>query len=478
MPDIDQREFWIDLSMPPGTRFDLLLETVKVVETACLKNKKVKKVVAQLGEEEDQESASIVSLKKHQARLLVLTQTSKRGETDAIQQRLENEIRKIFNDQKVNFNFYKKDPFLTEQKQETKGIILVVRGTLLDSIEQKALELKKEISQWKQVEAILVSLPEPSPEIQIKINKDRGALVGLSAEEIALVSQAALKGVVATSIYQEDEKVSVRVRLDPEIQSHPESLGAIEILSPQGMRIPLEELAEIKRGEGVSEVERLDGQKVYFVNVIPKSGKKNSLEKRLKRYLKKENALDTIKVEFSGEVEERKKSFRNVLAAFLLSLILIYMIMAAQFESLTEPFLILITVPFALLGVAPALFLTGTPIGLMVFLGLILLGGIVVNNGIVLIQFIHDLKKEGMATKEASLQAGLTRLRPILMTMATTVLGMVPFLFEGGLSTQLQMPLALTLSAGLLVSTLITVVVIPLVYSGWGRRREAKDERV
>jgi len=201
----------------------------------------------------------------------------------------------------------------------------------------------------------------------------------------------------------------------------------------------------------------------FELHCQPKKGKKGNFEERIKQLLTKKAFPEGIEVSLSGEIQERTRSFKGLKGAFILSVLLIYMILGAQFESFLEPFLILLSIPFSLIGVVAGLVLTQTPISIMVFLGMIFLGGIAVNNGIMLLQTIHQFEKEGKLPKVAIQKACLLRFRPILMNTLTTLFAMIPFVFSSDPTLQVQQPVALTLATGLLASSGITLFLLPLI---------------
>ncbi|MDH5500665.1 MAG: efflux RND transporter permease subunit, partial [Gammaproteobacteria bacterium] len=178
----------------------------------------------------------------------------------------------------------------------------------------------------------------------------------------------------------------------------------------------------------------------------------------------------------AGQNEEMEESFRSMQFALALAIFLVYLVMASQFESLIHPFVILFTIPLALVGAILALFITGTTINVVAFIGVIMLAGIVVNNAIILVDLINQLRSKGVDKTEAILEAGRARLRPIMMTTLTTILGLLPMAISFGEGTEVRTPMAITVIGGLLVSTLLTLVVIPVVYSLLDRKKWVVDE--
>jgi hydrophobic/amphiphilic exporter-1 (mainly G- bacteria), HAE1 family len=239
------------------------------------------------------------------------------------------------------------------------------------------------------------------------------------------------------------------------------------VVNPGGDRpIPLAAIADVRLGEGPSEVRRVDGRRVALVraNLAPGVALGGAVD-RLRLALDHEVEWPAEMTYFvSGQDDEWERSAGSLYLALALSIFLVYVIMAAQFESLVHPFVILFTIPLAFFGSIVALAFAGMSLSIVVFLGMILLAGIVVNNAIVLVDYVNVLRARGMARREALLTAGSVRLRPILMTTATTVLGLLPMALGFGDGAELRTPMAITVIAGLSVSTLLTLLVIPVVY--------------
>lgn len=459
LPQLDQGEFGLKLSFPSGTRLEVIQKTIKPIESYLEVHPKVSRVVAQAGESEEG-SAVLSEVKKNQAQLNVFLKKKRRGVIRKVQKHLTRKLDTLdLHDVLVEF----KEPQLFNQTdfRASSGVRLEILGNDWDKMKQMAQQIKEKAEKLSGIEQVNVLLPELSPEIQIQINKEQAVLYGFSSKEIALALQVALKGVVATRLFPTGDEIDVQVRLAPAFRNQFDQIKEVEILSKSGHKIPLGALAQIKKEQGVNQVERLEGRRILRIDCLPKAGKKKA-ERQLASLISKLPKTETVRM--SGEREERSRSFKSLIGALLLSVLMIYMILAAQFESLWKPFLILFTIPFSVIGVVLGLVLTHTPVSVMVFLGMIFLGGIVVNNAIVLVQFIHDLKKEGMPTEKAVFEAGKIRLRPILMNMLTTVFAMIPFVLGRSLSIQIQAPLAITLTFGLVFSTVITLFLIPILY--------------
>jgi HAE1 family hydrophobic/amphiphilic exporter-1 len=244
-----------------------------------------------------------------------------------------------------------------------------------------------------------------------------------------------------------------------------EDVGQL-IVNPGGAQpIPLSSVADLRIGEGPSEIRRVDGQRVGLIEANIATGSLGEAVRQIRGVLRREIQWPADTAFFiTGQNEEWERSRGSLALALGLSLFLVYVIMAAQFESLLQPLIIMVTIPLAFFGAAVGLALLDVSVSVVVFLGLIILGGIVVNNAIVLVDYANTLRGRGLALRDAIVQAGSVRLRPILMTTATTVLGLVPMAFGLGDGAEIRTPMALTVMFGLTSSTVLTLIVIPTLY--------------
>ncbi|MBU1809392.1 MAG: efflux RND transporter permease subunit, partial [Candidatus Omnitrophica bacterium] len=243
-------------------------------------------------------------------------------------------------------------------------------------------------------------------------------------------------------------------------------LSRLDILSPSGVSVQLSSVATFSRGKGPSEIRRLNQERVVTVSA-------NVYDRPIKDVISDVNQMITglnvpknYIVKLTGETEDMKASFNSMQNAIIAAFLLVYMIMAALFESLWQPLIIMFTIPLSLIGVSLGLFFTGTSISAYVFMGVGILGGIVVNNAIVLIDYINQSRSKGMSAKDAAIYSSKVRLRPILMTALTTILGLAPMAFIKGEGSELRSPMAITVMGGLAVATFLTLIVIPTVYLG------------
>jgi len=304
------------------------------------------------------------------------------------------------------------------------------------------------------------------PQIQVEIDRAACATYGIDPRTVAETVDRAMRGDVATEFVDFDRKIDVVVRY-PEDQRY--ERGTLEGLRVNG--VPLRELVTIREAMGPSEVHREDQSRVVPVYADVVDGGLAEAIERIDASLGTLEPTADVRWDVGGENEEMRRSFRDLAFAFGLALILVYMILAAQFESFVHPFTILMAVPLALVGAVGALVVTGQGLNTMSLIGVVILVGIVVNDAIVKVDFINQMRREGRELRDAILEAGRVRLRPILMTTVTTVLGLFPMALGIGRGSDLRAPLAIAVIGGLLVATALTLVVVPVVYQTVERMR-------
>jgi HAE1 family hydrophobic/amphiphilic exporter-1 len=274
-----------------------------------------------------------------------------------------------------------------------------------------------------------------------------------------------MEGEVATKFHDADQDVDILVRLRDEDRKDMLNLEQILIHTPLDTDIPLKEVASITLAESLPQIQRRDLNRVSVISANISGIKLSECQERIITAIDKINLSSDHFMTLSDEQEEMDRSFRNLMFALALSVLLVYMLLASLFESFLYPFIIMFAVPLAGVGVILILFLTGFSISLGVYIGGIMLAGIVVNNSIILVDYTNTLRKKGVTQKEAIVEGGMTRLRPILMTALTTILGLLPLAVGIGKGAEIRVPLAITVIGGISTSTVMTLIVIPVVYA-------------
>ncbi|MDQ3495882.1 MAG: efflux RND transporter permease subunit [Pseudomonadota bacterium] len=348
-----------------------------------------------------------------------------------------------------------------------------LRGQDMDTLEQAGRRLAALLRDNPHYADVKSTVEEGFPEIQIRFDQERAAALGLTTRQIADAVVKNVRGDVATRYSFRDRKIDVLVRAQ---QSDRDSLQAIRqlIVNPGSARAAtLESVAEVISTTGPSEIHRADQVRVAVVSANLRGIDLGSAVAEV-RQLVAQNPLGAgVGMHIGGQGEELSESLRSLLFAFALAVFLVYLVMASQFESLLHPFVILFTIPLALVGAVLALLLTFSPISVVVFIGLILLVGLVTKNAIILIDKVNQLREAGVAKREALVEGARSRLRPIAMTTLCTLFGFLPLALSFGAGAEVRSPMAVTVIGGLLVSTLLTLVVIPVVYDLLDRRPDA-----
>jgi HAE1 family hydrophobic/amphiphilic exporter-1 len=345
-----------------------------------------------------------------------------------------------------------------------------VSGYDLASLARVSQSVVQALSASDRFTDIKTTIESGNPEIQIVFDQERAAKLGLTVRDIANSVVSSVRGELATRYTWRDKKIDVLVR---SVDTRESSIDEIRrlIVNPASERpVTLDAVADVVVSEGPSEIRRVAQDRVAIISANLGFGDLGAAALEANAIVSKIPMPAGISTIVSGQSEEMQDSFKSMQFALALAVFLVYLVMASQFESLIHPFVILFTIPLALVGAVLALFVTGTTINIVAFIGVIMLAGIVVNNAIVLVDLINQLQLQGKERIEAILEAGKARLRPILMTSLTTTLGLLPMAMGFGEGSEVRTPMAITVIGGLAVSTMLTLVVIPVVYSLMDRR--------
>ncbi|WLR50627.1 efflux RND transporter permease subunit [Bacillus tianshenii] len=309
------------------------------------------------------------------------------------------------------------------------------------------------------------SASEGRPEINVTVNREIASKFGLTYQQIMSEVELAFNGKIATLYREGGDEFNVRVLLPEEERSAISDLEQLKIRTQNGTMIPLSAVAELEQIKGPAQINRENQQRQVQVTAGVEGRDLGSVTAEVKRALEGMNFPDGYDYQIGGQSEDMQESFQNLALALIFSIFLVYTVMAVQFESFVYPFIIMFSMPTMLVGVLVGLFVSGQPFSIPAFIGIIMLAGIVVNNAIVLVDYINILRERGFDRAEAILKAGPSRLRPILMTVLTTVLGMVPLALGFGEGGESQIPLAVVIIFGLTTSTFFTLLLIPVMYT-------------
>ncbi len=359
---------------------------------------------------------------------------------------------------------------------DTGNLSVAVRGYDLGQGIELAKQVKEIMEPIGNVNDVRISREEGLPELRILVDRERAAQFGIRAAQIGFAIQHAFIGKEVANVILEGEEVGVLVRLEEKDRLRPEDLDLITIVSPMGQQVALSNLVRIERGYGPVTIERERQERVVYVNARVRGDVKGAVDS-IREEVEKLAIPSGFNVIYGGTWEDIQETIQDLTLVGLLSIILVYLIMAALFESFFDPFIIMFTLPMSFIGVVWMHILTGTSFNAMSGIGVVMLLGIVVNNGIILVDYTNLLRKRGFSLLEAVKLAGRTRLRPIFMTMLTTVLGLTPMALAFGSGSEMRAPMARTVIGGLLVSTVFTLVLIPVLYAMFELRRQKRLQK-
>ncbi len=337
-------------------------------------------------------------------------------------------------------------------------------GENLESLRDYSLQVAEALRSVPGLVDVRSSLEAGNPEVQVVFDRERLAALGLDPATLAGTLRDRIQGAVPTRFKQQDRQIDIRVRNREDERRTLADVRSLVLPGPDGKPLRLATVAEVRLARGPAEIHRLQQQRAALVTANLDRRSLGAAMADVMRVLRRLPPPPGITVEPGGQEREMRGSFASLRFAILLAVFLVYLVMASTFESFLHPLVVLLTIPLALVGVVAALLLTGTTVSVIVLIGAVMLVGIVVNNAIVLIDTVNRLRRGGLPATEAVIQAGHIRLRPILMTTLTTVLGLLPMALSFGEGAELRSPLAITVAGGLLLSTLLTLVVIPVVY--------------
>lgn len=348
-----------------------------------------------------------------------------------------------------------------------------VRGHDLQTLEELAEQVRAAMIAIPGVPEAQISRQPGMPEMLVTVDRLKAATMGLNVSNIADAMETAVGGRRTSMFRQQGDEFNILVRLKERDRMSLSQVGLIPLLTVGGRTIPAESVVKLRRQEGPVSIDRADQERIVIVSGTLGDRDLGSVMRDLDASLQRIARPMGYEFKYGGEYEEQQENFRELTFAAILAIVLVYMVMASQFESLRDPFIILFSIPLAAIGVVAILVATATTFNMQGFLGVIVLVGVVVNNAIILIDCVNQLRREeNMTVKDALVTAGTRRLRPILMTTSTTVLGLIPMALGIGEGAELQAPLARVVIGGLASSTLITLIVIPVVYSLLERRSE------
>ena len=467
MPSTDEGEVRVNSEMQVGTRLDLLDEKTKVIEAIIDESvPEIQNIVTSVGGGGWRGSG---------------------GHTGRIRISLKSQSQRVRSSEEIAADLRRKlgnIPGMIIRTRAGQGLFILrmgttgndriqveIRGHDLQTADALAAQIKTLVESVEGVTDAQVSRESGSPEELILIDRQKAADMNLSVSKIANALQTILSGTNAGYYRQSGDEFTILVKLRDAEQMNMSEILDLTLVNSDGLPVVIKNVVTVQAQSGPVRIERMDQERVVTVSADISGRKMSSVLSDIRELLRTVPVPRDFSIGFGGDYEEQQKSFRELLLSCILALVLVYMVMACQYESLRDPFVVMFSVPLAAIGVILMLFFTGTTFNVQSFIGSIMLGGIVVNNAILLVDHTNLLRrKASMPIREAIEEAGRRRLRPILMTATTTIFGLVPLALGLGEGGEAQAPMARVVIGGLLSSTFITLIFVPVVYSIFERR--------
>jgi HAE1 family hydrophobic/amphiphilic exporter-1 len=484
IPEVHQGEFDLELILPIGTPIEATLEAVAPVESVALADPRIERLLLKVGA--DPEGDSEPEEGDHTARLTVqlapepppggpfgrvarlgrdiglgLTHAREGGAIAVREEAVAADLRRVLQSM----------PEL--QSKLTRPVLFSFRTPIeveveafeLDRIRLLGETVRREMEMIPELTDVKSSARPGSPEVQIVYDRELLMRYGLDLRSVADLVRAKVQGESASEYRKRERRIDIVVRLTEDDRATLRQLSGLVVNPGDAVPIPLSAVADITVATAPADIRRVGQRRIALVTANVRGGGLGVAADKIRRTLDAVDWPEGTGWRLSGQIEEMERSSTSLWTALAISIFLVYVVMASQFESILHPLIIMTTVPLGLIGVVGLLHLLAIPLSVVVFLGMIMLAGIVVNNAIVFVDYVNTLRQRGVAIDDALVEAGRVRLRPILMTTSTTVLGLLPLALGLGDGAEIRAPMALTVIAGLVTSTVLTLVVLPTAYS-------------
>ncbi len=475
MPAADEGEVRVSLEMAVGSRLEMVDQATRTVEQTVMRDvPEMTSMMSSIG------GGGWRSLGGHTAevRVTLVPRNARKRSSEDIANDLRNKLSGL--------------PGVTIRTRAGQGLFLLRMGTSAAnsvSVEIRGYDLETAQQLAQRVNAIVEKIPgvtdtkisreEGSPEQIIRIDRQKAADLGLGVSRIGDALQTAIGGTQASFYREGGKQYAILVRLSEEDRKNLDELLDLTVINDRGQPVVLRNVVQAKHQEGPVRIERKDQERIITIEANFTGRDMGSVISDIRKQLRTVPVPKNFAILFGGDWEEQQKAFHELLFGLILAIFLVYLVMAGQFESFRDPLVVLFSIPMGVIGIVFTMILTGTIFSMQAFIGCIMLAGIVVNNAILLVDYTNQLRRShGMSLVEAIRLSGRRRLRPILMTTLTTVLGLLPLSLGLGEGGETQAPLARVVIGGLLSSTLITLVLVPVIYSIFEQKISSRKEKV
>ena len=470
MPRTDEGRLTVTFELQRGTRVEEAAKVARRIEAEMsANNPELRLISTTLGSNEDAGLSSIMSSTSNYKGQMYIRAT-KKWQRDRTIFEIANNIRDQFDATPEVVNYTVSTS--SGGGMSSNSIDVEIYGYDFDQTNTIAANLKEELKNVEGAKDVRISREADRAELQLVFDKEKVAALGLNTATLGTYIRNKINGFTAGYLKEDGDEYYIRVRLREEDRNSLDKIYDLTINTPTGQRVKVKELAEVKEYWAPPQIDHKTRQRVNTVSVTPDDISLSELAENIQKILDTFETPEGINVVIGGDYEDQQESSKDMTMLFGLIIILVYIVMASQFESLSKPFIIMMSIPFAISGVIFALLITGTNLNMIGMLGVIMLAGIVVKNGIVLVDYINLMRDRDYELNQAIVLSGRSRLRPVLMTACTTILGMIPMAVSSGEGAEMWAPMGVVVIGGLIVSTVITLIIVPVLYAVFSKHGE------
>ncbi len=465
-PAVEGDQIIARLEMPVGTSLEVTDKVATELERVIgsldegKKQKRINNIAVIVG---SLPREGLQPLGKHQAQLVLDLDTERSDSSSRIAVELKQKIGEL-SLQGGKLFFMEQEGQFSLMGSGEAPVVVEVKGNDLDKLEKTANDLAAQLRLVKGLENVNAGVSEPAPELQLEVKREALSNLSLSVSQLSESILTAIQGKSISKFREQGKEVDIRLRLRPEDRNNIDAIHKLYVHSPLEVDVPVGSVATVRKGKGPSVIRRYDQERSILVTADLQGRSLDAAADDIQKVISQVQKDPEVRLFLTGQSKQMAESYKSLKIVLLLSILFVFMIMAAEFENLWQPTMLLTAVPLSLIGMALGLALSATPISAMAGMGLVLLGGIVVDNGIVLVEFVNSELDKGMSVRESLIYGCRVRLRPILMTASTTILGMIPLALGIGQGAQIQAPMARVVVCGLFVSTVLTLLVLPAIF--------------
>ncbi|NMB50324.1 MAG: efflux RND transporter permease subunit [Bacteroidales bacterium] len=483
IPSADNNQIGMTIEMPTGTRVEIArAQGLKIQKMLREKYPEIEIISFSVGQAD--EDNLFASMRDNATHLMSYTlRLTKAAERKRSIFEIADEIRRDLSQMPELYRY---------EVQPGGGMASAMGGSYVDvdifghnlaTTDRIAADLQAKLSEIKGLRDVTITRKDYRTEYQVNFDREKLALNGLTMSTAAGAIRNRINGLVMSQYREEGDEYDIRVRFDEKYRQSLEDIENILIYNPMGVGVRVRDLGTVIESSSLPQIDRRDRQRIVTVRANIYRRALNEVVEDIQKAINTTQIPPEISVDISGSLEQQQESFGDLTILLIVAVLLVYIVMASQFESLTYPFVIILSVPFAFIGSLLLLTITGIPLSIMAFIGLVMLVGIVVKNGIVLIDYINLNRERGMSIIKAIVDGGRSRLRPVLMTALTTIFGMVPLAIGTGQGSEIWRPLGVSIVGGMTFSTVVTLVLVPALYSIFGsygvvRKRKKHREKL